>query len=46
MLKIEIKSPLITEISGTSKAGKPYHMRKQAAWAHTFDAQGNSNPYP
>ena len=46
MLKIEIKSPLITEISGTSKAGKPYHMRKQAAWAHTFDTQGNPNPYP
>lgn len=46
MLKIEIKSPLVTEISGTSKAGKPYFIRKQAAWAHTYDAQGNLNPYP
>lgn len=46
MLKIEIKSPLVTEISGTSKAGKPYFIRKQAAWAHTYDAQGTINPYP
>lgn len=46
MLKIEIKSALITEISGTSKLGKPYHMRKQSAWAHTYDQQGNPNPYP
>lgn len=45
-LRIEIKSPLVQEISGTSKAGKPYHMRKQAAWAYTYDAMGALNPYP
>lgn len=46
MLKIEVKSPLVTEISGTSKAGKPYFIRKQSAWAHTYDDKGNPNPYP
>lgn len=45
-LRIEIKSNLVQDISGTSKAGKPYHIRKQAAWAHTYDAQGALNPYP
>ena len=43
---IEIKSPAITEVSGTSKAGKPYHMRKQSAWAYTYDQQGKPQPYP
>lgn len=43
---IEIKSPVITEISGISKAGKPYHMRKQVAWAYTFDQQGQPQPFP
>lgn len=46
MLKIEIKSTLITEVSGTSKAGKPYHIRKQSAWVHTFDQAGNPQPFP
>jgi hypothetical protein len=45
-LRIEIKSNLIQEISGTSKAGKPYHMRKQAAWAYTYDQMGALNPFP
>lgn len=45
-LRIEVKSPLVQEISGTSKTGKPFHMRKQAAWASTYDAMGALNPYP
>ena len=45
-LRIEIKSPLVQEISGTSKAGKPYHMRKQAGWAYTYDQMGALNPFP
>ncbi|MDD2943643.1 MAG: single-stranded DNA-binding protein [bacterium] len=45
-LRVEIKSNLIQEISGTSKAGKPYHMRKQAGWAYTYDQMGAPNPYP
>jgi hypothetical protein len=45
-LKIEVKSNLVTEISGVSKAGKPYHMKKQSAWAYTYDQQGHPNPYP
>jgi len=43
---IEIKSPVITEVNGTSKAGKPYHMRKQSAWAYTYDQHGKPHPYP
>lgn len=45
-LRIEIKSNLITDINGVSKAGKPYHMRKQVGWAYTYDQQGVLNPYP
>jgi|SRR5665647_1466032 len=45
-LRIEVKSPLVQEISGTSKAGKPYHIRKQAAWAYTYDPMGALNPFP
>ncbi len=43
---IEVKSPVIQEISGTAKSGKPYHIRKQVAWAYTYDQAGNQNPYP
>jgi len=45
-LRIEIKSPVITEISGISKAGKPYNIKKQVGWAYTYDNQGAPNPYP
>ena len=45
-LRIEIKSAVINEISGTSKAGKPYHMRKQSGWVYTYDQDGSPNPYP
>lgn len=45
-LRIEIKHPNYTEISGTSKAGKPYTMRKQPGYAYTYDKAGMPNPYP
>jgi len=45
-LRIEIKSNLVQEISGISKAGKPYHIRKQAGWAYTYDQMGTLNPFP
>jgi hypothetical protein len=45
-IRIEVKSLKVDEVSGTSKAGKPYHIRKQTGWAHTYDASGTQNPYP
>jgi hypothetical protein len=45
-LVIEVLSNLVQEINGTSKAGKPYSIRKQAAWAHTYDPMGAPNPHP
>lgn len=45
-ITIEVKSPIVTDISGTSKAGKPYHIRKQAAYAFTYDQTGKVNDYP
>lgn len=45
-LRIEIKSPLVQEISGVSKAGKPYNIKKQVAWASLYDQNGQSEPYP
>ncbi len=46
MLKIEIKSSAVSEISGISKAGKPYTIRKQTGWAHTYNEHGTLNEYP
>ena len=46
MLKIEIKHAVATEISGVSKAGKPYSIRKQPAWAYTYDQHGRLQEYP
>ena len=45
-LRIEVKHPNYSEISGTSKAGKPYTIRKQPAYAYTYDKAGMPNPYP
>lgn len=45
-IRIEIKSPHVTENSGTSKAGKPYTIRKQTAWAHVTDQDGKPMDYP
>ncbi|MDD4979594.1 MAG: single-stranded DNA-binding protein [Gallionella sp.] len=46
MIRIEIKSPLINEISGVSKAGKPYNIKKQIGWAYLFDSTGTPEPFP
>jgi hypothetical protein len=46
-IKIEVKSPAIIERSGVSaKTGKPYSIREQEAYAHTFDKDGHLMPYP
>jgi len=45
-IRIEVKSLVVSEVSGIAKSGKPYHIRKQTGWAHTYDASGTPNPYP
>lgn len=45
-LRIEVKSSKVLEVNGVSKAGKPFHMVKQAAWAYTYDSFGEVNPFP
>ncbi len=46
MLRIEIKSPEVRTISGTSKAGKPYAIRDQEAYAWTVGRDGKPREYP
>lgn len=47
MIKITVAQTTVKEIKGLAKAsGKPYHMRFQAAYAHTLDKDGNPPPYP
>lgn len=46
MIRIEIKSTEVRTISGTSKAGKPYSIRDQEAYAHTVGRDGQPRPYP
>jgi len=41
MFDIEIHSTLVKERSGTSKAGKPYHIREQQGFVYL-----NGEPYP
>lgn len=45
-LRIEVKSSKVLEVNGVSRAGKPFHMVKQAAWAYTYDSFGEVNPFP
>lgn len=46
-IRIEVKSPVVVENSGTAKAsGKPYTIRKQTAWAHVVDQDGKPYEYP
>lgn len=46
-IRIEIKSPAVTENSGVAKnTGKPYTIRKQTAWAHVVDQDGKPYEYP
>lgn len=46
-IRISIKSTNIAKRSGTAKSsGKPYNIRTQTAWAHTFDREGNPYDYP
>lgn len=41
MIKIEVRSTVVTNVSGTSKNGKPFSIDKQEGWAHFPD-----QPYP
>lgn len=47
MITIEIQSAEVRVKSGTSaRTGKPYSIREQEGYAHTFDRGGKPNPYP
>lgn len=47
MIKIEINSAEVRVKSGTSaRTGKPYSIREQEGYAHTFDRHGKPNQYP
>jgi hypothetical protein len=47
MIHIEIKTTEIDSFSGNSKKdGKPFSIRSQIAFAHTFDKHGAKFPYP
>lgn len=47
MIKIEIQSAEVRVKSGVSaRTGKPYQIREQDGYAHTFDRHGKPNSYP
>lgn len=47
MILVTVAQTTVRELSGNSKAtGKPYHLRFQAGYAHTVDADGNKPPFP
>lgn len=47
MIKVSVTSTEVRTQSGNAKAtGKPYSLNFQQVWLHTFDRQGNPNPYP
>lgn len=44
---VSITSPTIVERKGTGKdSGKPYHIRIQTGYLHTFGSDGNPNEIP
>lgn len=47
MIKIEIESSEVRELSGQSKAtGKPYHLRFQSGYAFVIGPDGKAQRYP
>ena len=47
MIQVSVTSTEVRNQSGNAKAsGKPYSLNFQTVWFHTFDRQGNKNPYP
>jgi hypothetical protein len=47
MIKIEITSAEVRTKNGTSaRTGKPYSIREQDGYAHTYDRSGKPNHYP
>lgn len=47
MIKVSVMSTDVRNQSGNAKlTGKPYSMNFQTVWFHTFDQNGNPNPFP
>ncbi len=47
MIQVSVTSPEVRNQRGTAKAsGKAYDLNFQTVWFHTYDRQGNKNPYP
>lgn len=47
MIQVSVKSTEVRNQSGNAKAsGKPYSINFQTVWVHTYDRNGNPNPYP
>lgn len=47
MLKVIVPTVIVRNMTGTAKAsGKPYNLDFQTVYVHTFDRNGQPNPYP
>ena len=47
MIQVSVKSTEVRNQSGNAKAsGKPYSLNFQTVYVHTYDRNGNPNPYP
>lgn len=47
MIQVSVTSTEVRNQRGTAKAsGKAYDLNFQTVWFHTYDRQGNKNPYP
>ncbi|MBX9726050.1 MAG: hypothetical protein K2X09_02185 [Rickettsiales bacterium] len=47
MIQVSVTSTEVRNQSGNAKAsGKAYSLNFQTVWFHTFDRNGNKNPYP
>ena len=47
MIQVSVTSTEVRNQRGTAKAtGKLYDLSFQTVWFHTYDRQGNKNPYP
>ena len=47
IIQVSVTSTEVRNQRGTAKAsGKAYDLNFQTVWFHTYDRQGNKNPYP
>ena len=47
MIQVSVTSTEVRNQRGTAKAsGKAYDLNFQTVWFHTYDRNGNKNPYP